>query len=345
MKKNIFCISIILFLLVCLAGCNKNKIIYGYGSNYMLEAVNVKVDALIKLGDYDDLEYRLNPVNVTNEEINEYISNILNSYEEIHEIKDRAIIQYHDTIRLNYDIYYNNKQTYSQLGKQFMIGNYEVDKEFEEHLINQPTNQEIIFDMTVPLESEDALAGKNVTVHATVTNIMGFSVVDFTDELVKNKLGHESIEEYTAYVSELLRSNREKKDINDTKDQLLDTVISRSKFRIDEKSILKNAVGIVKTYQNMAYIYNLTLEEYIESIMKITKDEFYERCYNESEMQIKKYLACVGIANKERILISDKEVEEEIDKNDNQDSKMLAIFQIEEDKIKQILFDKAKCVE
>ena len=61
----------------------------------------------------------------------------------------------------------------------------------------------------------------------------------------------------------------------------------------------------------MAYLYNMSLEQYYEKLLGITKQEFYEKCLNEGEKQIKKYLIIGAVAKKEDIVITNDEWESE----------------------------------
>ncbi len=100
---------------------------------------------------------------------------------------------------------------------------------------------------------------------------------------------------------------------------------------------------MVEQYEKMAYLYNMSLEQYYEKLLGITKQEFYEKCLNEGEKQIKKYLIIGAVAKKEDIVITNDEWEsEKIDKKieiQDNNAVIYAKYQLLEKKVLNYLYN------
>lgn len=78
-------------------------------------------------------------------------------------------------------------------------------------------------------------------------------------------------------------------------------IVSCFIIKLDKEEIAKYAINVVKEYEQIAYIHGTELKEYYEKKLNITKKEFMQKCYDESEERIKEYIAIGAIAKKENI--------------------------------------------
>ena len=292
MKKSIYIILILSMITFC--GCSTTESYSSYNED----------NQLVRLGNYKGLEYEELVANVTIDDVNRHIDSILQSYEEIYEINDRVRVEAYDTIKIDYKVFYRDEITNRVNGFQFKLGNNEIEKSFEEELINQKVGDLIEFEMKVPEGSDEKLSGENVTIQATITNIYGFSVVELTDKFVQSEFGYENIQEYRLDIRQKLFEADEIRCINSIKEKLLAQIINDSEFYLSEEVILENAAGIVESYYRIADVYGYSLNDYIVKVLKSNENDFYENCYNESRNQIKEILVLNEISNIEKLDVS-----------------------------------------
>ena len=129
----------------------------------------------------------------------------------------------------------------------------------------------------------------------------GYGNIELTDEFVQINLGYETVLEYKHVMTERLKEQNKIALIMESREEVLEQLLENSKFIMDEEQVAEYALCIVRGYETEAYISNMSLEEYAESVLEVTYDEFFEMCYEEGEQLIETYLIIGAIANAEKI--------------------------------------------
>ena len=124
-------------------------------------------------------------------------------------------------------------------------------------------------------------------------------------------------------------------------------IIEKTEYNIDKNQVVDYSKKIVKNYESIAYMYDLTLEEYYTEEMGISKSEFFEKCYGEGVYDTKYFLTIGAIAAKEELAISNDEYEQYINDNDLSDDlsekeQNKVRFLILESKIRELLKENTK---
>ncbi len=122
-------------------------------------------------------------------------------------------------------------------------------------------------------------------------------------------------DEYAGYI----RSQREEEDTDLTDDELrhqlleekkiaslmqarakvMDALLSRCHFSLKEENVAAYAKTIVHNYETEAALYDMSLIQYSQEILGYTKEQFYQKCYEEGEEAIKSFLVIGAVAEKE----------------------------------------------
>lgn len=121
-----------------------------------------------------------------------------------------------------------------------------------------------------------------------------------------------NIERGDAQYEEIINELTEKKKIAaiiEARDIIMEQLISKFDFSLDEEEIARYSLEIVYTYELLALQYNMSLEEYCENILQIPYSSFFDFCYKKGENEIKEYLV-IGAIGYDKYDSSSKEMVE-----------------------------------
>lgn len=265
---------------------------------------------LIELGEYTGIEYEYtNPV-VDEEALKEDIALSYRITKAVkHTVTDRTCIEENDFINVSYDTYVDSEKYGSNNQDSFKVGANIYLPELEKQMIGKEVGEAYSIDVTMPEEySVSELAGKTVTFEIVATSIYYYDIPEMTDEYFQEK-GYASYEEYynAVYASKLYELNYYERE--SVCDGILFEIISNSTFHISDLDIESNYDRVLDKYMDLASIYELTLEDYVCSVLGFKDMEvFYEMCKDEAEYQIKDELIREELLSIADIDLTDEEI-------------------------------------
>jgi len=270
---------------------------------------------LSRLAPYKNVPYAKLSVSVTDETVDAYIQNDLSQYDQQIMIDDRSFVREGDIVVLDYTMSYNGEVIKSEENRIVNIGKGWFDKDIEKQLEGQEKCTGFSFSWLVPDDervygTRTELAGKYIQIDAYIHYAYYIEEAVLTDDFVKTEKGLSGVEEYRSHVRDLLHSDAQKAAVSSEKAAIIKAIIDGSRFTLDEQTVLDNAVSILYEYRSGATAYGMTYDEYLQNVLQLTESELYERCYRESEDQIKTYLAIGCIAYAENITVTDAEIDE-----------------------------------
>ena len=122
-----------------------------------------------------------------------------------------------------------------------------------------------------------------------------------TDAFVQEAYNVDSISEFKEKIASILTEQKKIALIANARSEVVNQLLSHSKFSINEHSIAKYALQAVEFYETDAYTSNLSFDEYISQKYG-DQQTFYESCYQNACSEIKEYLLIGAIAYKEGLL-------------------------------------------
>ena len=123
---------------------------------------------------------------------------------------------------------------------------------------------------------------------------------EITDDFVKINFNCDTVEQYKQKIMQNLTEEKKIEIIVDARKQVMDKLLELSTFSLNKDEIMEYSLDIIQGYEMEAYLYDMSLSDYSEKILKIPYDKFFEMCYEESELIIKTYLIIGAISEKEK---------------------------------------------
>lgn len=242
-------------------------------------------------------------IDVTESEIKEFVQRVMDSYDKVVELKNRKTVKNGDLVTVDYSVYYGGKKINQRNDDLVKVGSGNYDKHFEKALIGMKKNQFYEKVLVVPDDVDDKnMRNKKEKFKIKVTAINKYIKYNLTDQFVKKNLEGNSVTEYLEYAGKKVESEKLAEKKSQLEQELLLDISSECKFELDQDEVANYALAIVKKYEQLAELNDLSVEEYAKENGK-NKEEFYQMCYQEAEDNIKKIIVIGALADQENMQV------------------------------------------
>ncbi len=293
--------------------------------------LDVDVDNLVKLGDYKGISVEAAKKEVTDQDVEDALSDTFAANPEMVEVKDRAI-EKGDTANIDYEgKYADTKEAFqggTAQGYNLSIGSGQFIEGFEDGLVGVKAGETVDLNLKFPDNyGTSDLAGKDVVFTVKVNSIKT-PASEPSDNWAKS-LGVEGVsnlEQLKDHMRADLEEEAEESYNDEVKNAAVGIAVDNATVdEIPEELYNRYFVMIYKSVDSYiqqlqaAYGVQVSIEEYIQNIMQsngITgaPEDYLSDIANQ---QGKRCLVLQAIANKENIDINDDVVNEYIEKDFN----------------------------
>jgi len=261
-----------------------------------LKYINITQSTLKECPRYEDLIKEINieskelEVKVSEQEVQKYVDNVVESYSKLKKLKDRKIVKKGDFVKIKFKTFYKGKLVSDMDNEVVKVGAGKYDKNLEKVLEGLRVGNKYVKQLTVPQNDINSeMAGKKVKIKIWIKSINRYLIPELTDKFVQEKLGYNSVKELYKEKREIAENEKKLVKYTDELNLLTRKIAEKCHYDIDVNEVATYATKQVNYYEQLAYIQNLTLEKYATS-NNMTLDELYQLCYDEKEQEIKKIL-------------------------------------------------------
>ncbi|WP_026507770.1 trigger factor [Butyrivibrio sp. MC2013] len=285
------------------------------------------LDEYVKLGEYEGVEIKVEPVDVTDEEVdNEITANYLSRITE--EVEGKAV-ENGDIANIDYEGKYADSgeafEGGTAQGYDLTIGSGSFIAGFEEGLIGAEVGQTLDLNLTFPEDyhSED-LAGKDVVFTVTVNSIKA-PAKEVTDDNVGSLAieGVETVADLKAYVKNDLTATEQNKYDNQVSNDAMQAAVDNAEFLQDFPQPLVDRY--VQMYENslnynaqmMSYYTGQTMtgDEYLEQYLSIQGEDTQDLDSYKNKVavdQLKSTFTAYAIAAEQNFEVAAEDIDNEI---------------------------------
>lgn len=291
--------------------------------------VEVDVDSLVKLGDYNGITVEAKKQEVTDKDVEDALNSTYSANPEMLEVTDRAI-EKGDTANIDYEgKYADTKEAFqggTAQGYDLAIGSGQFIDGFEDGLIGVKKGETVDLNLKFPENYGSAdLAGKDVIFTVTVNSIKT-PAEEPSDEWAKN-LGVEGVtnlEQLKAHMKEDLENEAEESYNDEVRNAAVEIVVDNATVEeLPEELYNRYFVMIYKSVESYvgqlqaAYGVQVSVEEYVQNIMQSNglSGEPKDYLSDIANQQGKRCLVLQAIANKENIEITEDVIDEYVQKD------------------------------
>lgn len=324
MKKNMVVFVMAVLLGGILAGCgDKGK----NGTAGTADAADTKgqylsdltVDEYVTLGEYKGIAVSVPPVQVTEEDKEATVNNILSSYPMPEEITEAAA----EGHEVNIDFVGKKDgvefEGGTSKGYKLVLGSGSFIADLEQGIIGMKKGEVKDIPVTFPKDYKSAdLAGKDAVFTVTMNSVSRFpEKQELTDEYVAwLTMGEQkSVDEFHKEIETNLLKEAQNLQNTTKQSKIADAVVADSEYpKLPEKYVERIKSAMTSNLTSYATMYGMELGAYMvyTKVMAEGQDPA-EVIATQSETTAKRYLAFQKIADKENLNISDSEYKESIE--------------------------------
>ena len=281
------------------------------GSEGEVSSLSMDPGQVVTLGQYKGVSYTPVSQEVTDEDVEEQLTALVNANPTIAEVDREA--KNGDIVNIDYvgkkDGVAFDGGTAS--GYDLTLGSQTFIEGFEEGLVGTKAGQKIDLDLTFPegYPSED-LAGQAVVFEVTVNKVQESVESELNDEFIKANTDFATVDEYRKALREDLEEMARLNAENQMMAEVLQTVVKSSEVNVSDQAVQAYYDEQYKSCEDMAQMYGVDTDTVITSFFGMTKEEFEPWLKEMSQEECKIRAVVEAIAQAENLVVEDKDREE-----------------------------------
>lgn len=303
------------------------------GKDFVFTAeVAVKPEAT--LGQYKDIEVEKTVIEVTDEEIEAEIKKA--QEQNSREITIERPAENGDTVVIDYEGTVDGVpfEGGKAEGHALVLGSGSFIPGFEEQLVGASAGSDVEVKVTFPEEYHaKELAGKDAVFACKVHEVKTKEYPEADDEFAQDVSEFDTLAEYKEDLKKNLTAKKEEEAKTKKQQAVMDKVIENATMEIPEAMIETQAENMVDEYAQRLSYQGLSLEQYFQ-FTGLDAEKLKEQLKPQALKNIQSRLVLEAVIAAEDIQVTDEEFEAEIEK-------MASMYQMEVDKVKELLDDAA----
>ena len=266
----------------------------------------------VTLGDYKNIKYELEESNVSDDEVEKEINNILEKKGDL-ELKEDGIVEDKDTVVIDFegfkdDVAFDGGKADNY---ELVIGSHSFIPGFEEQLIGMKSEETKDINVTFPENYHvDDLKGCPVVFKVTVHEIKKKVLPTLDDEFVKElKIDKvETVDEYKNYIKEKFLASKRENAENIAVEKMLKTLRDEAKINIPAVMIDKETELMINDQANRLQYQGISFDQYLKIIGK-TKDDIKKSLEESAKERIKTTLCLEELAKQENLQVNQEDID------------------------------------
>jgi trigger factor len=269
-----------------------------------------------KLGEYKGLEVKKLSTEVTDEEVEEQIQNLLNRKAEYEIQEDKAIVE-GDIAVIDFEGFIGDEAFEGGKGEDYPleIGSGQFIPGFEEQLVGLKAGESKDVQVTFPEEYHaEELAGKDATFKVTVKEVKTKVLPELNDEFVKEVDPEvESVEQLRNKLKEQLAEQKKNESESTLRDELVEKAAENAEIDIPEAMIHNEIHRMIDEFAQRLQMQGMSLDLYYQFSGQTEKD-LHDQFRADAETRVRISLTLEAIAKAENIEVTQEDIDQELEK-------------------------------
>lgn len=199
-------------------------------------------------------------------------------------------------------------------GYTLQLGSGQFIPGFEEQMIGMKIGEEKEIKTTFPEEYHSPdLAGKDAVFKIKLHELKAKQMPEADDEFAKKVSKFETMAEFRAHIEQEIKDNVAKEYEKELRTTSLQAAIDNAKIEVPQKMVTARTSKMLEDFKQSIGQQGLQYEKYLELVGK-TEDEIREDMNPQALNAVKADLVMKEIAKKENLMVTNEEMDEEIDK-------------------------------
>ena len=254
------------------------------------------------------------PEEITEEDVEASLQTTLESNATVKEITDRAVEE-GDTVDINFEGRVDGElfDGGSADNYSLVIGSGSFIDGFEDSIIGHKAGETFDWHGQFPEEYTEELAGKDCVFTITVNAITVEEVPELNDEFVQSvSETATTVDEYREELKVQLEETAQEEYDYTVKSAAWMQVLENTQVLVWPDSVEESFNNIIEQYKAFAEMYEMEYEEFVESQMGATVEDFEAEVKQQAQDAEKEMMVANAIAAEEGIELTDQEYEEQL---------------------------------
>lgn len=284
------------------------------GNDGVTMKFKVTVKPEVELGEYKGLKATKKSTKVTADEVKAELARMQEQNSTVSDVDDRAVKK-NDIVVIDFEGFVDGKAFEGGKAEKYelTIGSNQFIPGFEDQIIGHKIGDEFDFNVKFPEDYQADLASKDAVFKIKLHGIKVKDIPALDDEFAKDVSEFDTLDELKKDIKKQLEKRKNDDAENELHNTLLEEVAKGIKAEIPEAMIEKTIDDDVNEYSYRLQSQGLKLETYLKYTgmdMKGFREGFKER----AETQVRLNLALEKIIEKEKIEVTEEDIEAEYKK-------------------------------
>lgn len=282
------------------------------GKDGVVIKLKVTVKPEVKLGKYKGIKAVKKPAKVSAEDVKAHINNMLEQNSRIVTVETKRKVKKNDIAVIDFEGFVDGVAFDGGKAENYelTIGSNQFIPGFEDQIIGHKAGEEFDVNVKFPEDYHAELAGKDATFKIKLHEIKVKEVPALDDEFVKDVSEYDTVDELKKNVKEELEHKKLHEVEAEANNEVLDKLADLVTAVIPECMIEKKMDEDVQDFAYRLQMQGLDLKTYLKYTGSDEKT-FREQYKDQAEKQVKLDLALEEIIKKEKLEVSDADLEEE----------------------------------
>ncbi|ONI38127.1 trigger factor [Candidatus Epulonipiscium fishelsonii] len=271
----------------------------------------IAVRPTITLGEYKNLEIEVEPLAVTEEEVDIYLNKEAEKNARSIIVEDR-IIEPQDKAFIDFEGFVDGEAFEGGKGSNYglVIGSKSFIPGFEDQLIGKKVGDEVEVSVTFPEEyhSED-LKGKPAIFKVKINEVEVTEIPTIDDEFAADVSEFDTLEEFKEDVRKTLLDQKEKSRTTELQGKAVEKAVQNATFELPPALVEENVDRSIQNFASRMEQQGLKIQQYLQ-FAGLDMEKFRENFRPEAIAHISSSFVLEKIAEVENLVVSDEEVEE-----------------------------------
>lgn len=296
----------------------------------------VAVKPVVTLGQYKGVEVEKVAVEVTEEEVTAELEKVREQNSRMITIEDRPVAD-KDIAVIDFEGFVDGVAFDGGKGEDYslVIGSHSFIDTFEEQLIGKNIGEEVEVNVTFPEEYQvQSLAGKPALFKVKIKEIKEKELPALDDDFAQDVSEFDTLAEYKEDIKKSVLERKEKAAKTAKEDAVVDKLIETATMDIPDAMVATQKRQMAEEFAQRLQMQGLSLEQYFQ-FTGMNANAFLENLEPQALKRIQSRLVLEAVVKAENITASEEEVEKQF-------ADMAAAYQMEVDKLKDLIGEKEK---
>lgn len=290
----------------------------------------------VELGEYKGISVERQAVEVTEEDVEKALESEREKQSRMVPVEGRAV-ENGDTVTIDFEGFVDGVAFEGGKGTDYAlaIGSHSFIDTFEEQLIGKNIGDEVEVNVTFPEKYQaEELQGKPAMFKVNVKGIKTKELPELDDDFAQDVSDFDTLAEYKEDLKKKLTEKKEEEATAKFEEDLVEKVVGNAKMDLPTPMIDLQVKQMVDNFARRISSQGLSIEQYMQ-FTGMTFETMAEQMRPQAIKTIESRLVLEAIVKAENIQATDEEFDKELEK-------MASMYQMETDKLKELISDKEK---